>query len=56
MLDVVLKIVALAGFVASLAIIAIWVPVPDLMVVIAVVVAMAVYDFFVLPYRTRRDR
>ena len=44
---------ALALFVASLAIIAIKVPEPDLITVIVVVVAMAVYDFLVRPFMMR---
>ena len=53
MLDTVLKIAALSGFAASLAVLAIWVPLPDLITVVIVVVAMAVYDFFIRPYLTR---
>ena len=49
MVDIVLKVLALSLFVASLAIIAIKVPDPALISVIVLVVAMAVYDFLVRP-------
>ena len=56
MVDIVLKVLALSLFVASLAIIAIKVPDPALISVIVLVVAMAVYDFLVRPYMMRNKR
>ncbi len=57
MLDLILKIVALAGFIVSLAVLVIWVPSPDLVTVIVIVVAMAVYDLLIRPYvRSRNGR
>jgi hypothetical protein len=55
MLDTILKIVALAAFIVSLAVLVIWVPSPDLVTVIVVVVAMAIYDFFLRPYLRNRN-
>ncbi len=55
MLDTVLKIVALGALIASLAVLVIWVPSPDLVAVIVVVVAMAVYDFFIRPFLRRKN-
>ena len=45
-LDWVVAPLALICFAASLAVIAIWVPLPDLTVVCAIAIAMASYDFF----------
>jgi hypothetical protein len=56
MLDNVLKVIALAGLAATLAPLAIKVPDVDLIAVLAVVMAMAVFDFLVRPYfRGRRQ-
>jgi hypothetical protein len=55
MLDLILKVVALGAFIASLAVLVIWVPSPDLVTVIVIVAAMAVYDFLVRPYLRRRN-
>jgi len=55
MLDNILKIVALAAFIASLTVLVIWVPSPDLVTVIVIVIAMAVYDFLIRPYLRRRN-
>lgn len=49
MLNMVLKLAALTGFVASLAVIAVYVPHLDLVVVLVVVAAMAIFDFLVRP-------
>ncbi|HEY7750319.1 MAG TPA: hypothetical protein VH933_16785 [Aestuariivirgaceae bacterium] len=49
MLDMMLKVAALAGFAATLAPLAKHVPSPDLIGVLAVVFAMAVFDFIVRP-------
>ena len=49
MLNAVLKIAALAGFVASLAVLAVYVPDLDLMAVLIIVAAMAIYDFLIRP-------
>lgn len=56
MLDTVLKLLALAGFVATLAVLAIYVPSVDLLAVLAVVFAMAAYDFLIRPLLARRRR
>jgi hypothetical protein len=53
MLNTALKIAALAGFVASLAVLAAYVPHLDLMAVLAIVAAMAIYDFLVRPMLMR---
>jgi hypothetical protein len=52
MLDNVLKIVALAMFIAYIAVLAIWVPDPDLVVVLVVVAALAIYDFLIYSRRS----
>lgn len=49
MLDMILKIFALATFVASLLVIVVYVPTPDLVIVLLLVVAMAIYDFLIRP-------
>jgi membrane protein YdbS with pleckstrin-like domain len=54
--DMPLKALALLAFVASLAALAVYVPSFDLIGVLAVVVAMAVYDFMIRPALTRRRR
>jgi hypothetical protein len=46
MTDLILSIVALAGFVAFLFILGWWVREPDLLVVLAIGVALATYDFW----------
>ena len=46
MTDAVLSILALAGFVAFLFILGWWVREPDLIIVLAIGVAMAAYDFW----------
>ena len=56
MLEIVLKVIALAAFVGSLAVVAIRVPSPSLVVVLVIVSAMAFYDFFIRPYRRRNGR
>ena len=56
MFELILKALSLAALVASLAVIAIRVPSPSLIVVLAIVTAMAVYDFFIWPYRRRKSR
>ncbi len=56
MLDTILKVVALATFIAFVAVLAIRVPSPSLVTVLVVVVAMAVYDLLVRPYLLRRRR
>lgn len=54
MVDNVLKVLALATFIAFIAFLPIWVPLPDLIVVSAIVVAMAAYDFLIYPVLRRR--
>jgi hypothetical protein len=56
MIDTVLKAVALATFVAFVAFLPAYVPGLDLLAVIAIVVAMAAYDFFIRPMLSRRRR
>jgi hypothetical protein len=56
MLDNVLKVLALAAFVGFAAFLPAYVPGLDLLAVIAIVVAMAAYDFFVRPMLSRRRR
>lgn len=46
MTDTILSILALAGFVAFLFILAFWVRETDLIIIIAIGVAMAAYDFW----------
>jgi hypothetical protein len=55
MLDIVIKVLALACFIAYVAVLAIWVPDPDLVVVLVIVAAMAIYDFLIRPYRMRNS-
>ena len=56
MLNTVIKILALAGFVASLAVLAIYVPEPDLTIVLVIVAAMAIYDFLIRPVLMRNGK
>lgn len=53
MLNAIIKIAALAAFVASLSVLAIYVPDLDLMAVLVIVAAMAIYDFLVRPFLMR---
>jgi hypothetical protein len=56
MTDIVLKLIALGGFILTLAVLAIYVPQADLIGVLAIVVLMAAYDFLVRPLiRNRRQ-
>lgn len=55
-LDWVLSFVALAGFIAFVGIIAVFVPEPDLIIVIGVTVSLAVYDFWIRPLVKRSQR
>jgi hypothetical protein len=54
--DMPLKALALLAFVASLAALAVYVPSFDLVGVLAVVVAMAGYDFLIRPLLARRRK
>jgi hypothetical protein len=56
MVDILLKIVALAGFVAFSAVLAVRVPEPSLVTVLIIVSLMAAYDFFVDPYIRRNGK
>lgn len=56
MVDAILSILALAGFVAFLFILGWWVSEPDLTVVIAIGVAMAAYDFWRAYWMDRSNR
>ncbi|MEM0906241.1 MAG: hypothetical protein AAGJ94_02675 [Pseudomonadota bacterium] len=53
-LDWILSAVGLLGFVAFVGIIASFVPELDLVIVIGIAVALAVYDFWIRPFRTRQ--
>lgn len=53
-LDWFLSLVGLSGFILFVGIIASFVPEPDLLVVIAVAVGLAVYDFWIRPFVKRR--
>ena len=55
MLTTILKLAALASFVASIAVIVVYVPDPSLIVVVAIVIAMAVYDFLIRPMLFRNS-
>jgi hypothetical protein len=57
MTDIILKLIALAGFLITLSVLAIYVPQADLIGVLAIVVLMAAYDFLLRPIvRNRRSR
>jgi hypothetical protein len=56
MFDIVLKVIALAGFILTLAPLAIYVPQADLIGVLAVIVLLAAYDFLVRPMIRHRRR
>jgi len=56
MLDVVLRVLALASFIIFLLFLPVYVPDLDLIAVIAIVIAMATYDFLVRPALLRRLR
>jgi hypothetical protein len=56
MSDMLLKVIALLGFAAFLAVLAIYVPTLDLVIVLAVVIAMSIYDFLIRPSLARRRR
>jgi hypothetical protein len=53
MLTTILKLAALASFVASIAVIIIYVPDPSLIAVVMIVIAMAIYDFLIRPMLVR---
>lgn len=53
MMNTLLKIAALAAFVASLSVLVIYVPDLDLVAVLIIVIAMAIYDFLIRPMLTR---
>jgi multisubunit Na+/H+ antiporter MnhB subunit len=56
MVDIVLKVLALASFIVFLAFLPIYVPDLALIAVIVIVVAMATYDFLIRPALMRRRR
>jgi hypothetical protein len=56
MIETVVKAIALATFVGFAAFLPAYVPGLDLLAVIAIVVGMAAYDFFVRPMLSRRRR
>jgi hypothetical protein len=53
MLNTILKLAALASFVASMGVIVVRVPDAALIAVLVIVVAMAIYDFLIRPARMR---
>ena len=53
-LDWVLSGIGLAGFISFVGIIGAFVPEPDLLVIITIAAAMAVFDFWVRPLLQRR--
>ncbi|WP_108662325.1 hypothetical protein [Acuticoccus kandeliae] len=53
-LDWILSIIGLAGFIAFVGVIASFVPETDLLIVIGIAVALAVYDFWIRPFVVRR--
>lgn len=53
MIDVILRVAALACFAATLGVLGYYVPSPDLLVVLSLVAAMAIYDFLVRPLLKR---
>jgi hypothetical protein len=52
--DITFKLLALLGFIATVGILAWYVPSLDLVAVLAIVIAMVVYDFLLRPLRRRR--
>jgi len=54
MVETAIKVIALAGFVAFAAFLPAYVPGLDLLAVIAIVIAMAGYDFFIRPMLRKR--
>jgi hypothetical protein len=56
MTDIILRLIALAGFILTLAVLAVYVPQADLIGVLALVVLMATYDFLVRPLIRNRGR
>lgn len=54
MVETFLKVIAFLLCVASIAVVAIKVPSPDLIAVTVLVAGMVAYDFFVYPYRPRK--
>jgi hypothetical protein len=54
MADIILKTLAFLLCTASIAVVAIKVPSPDLIAITILVVGMVAYDFFVYPNRTRK--
>jgi hypothetical protein len=53
MLTTILKLAALASFVASIAVIIVYVPDPSLIAVVMIVIAMVIYDFLIRPMLVR---
>ena len=54
-MDVVLKVLALAAFIGFIAILGIYVPAWNLVVVLVIVALMAIYDFLIRPWRMRNN-
>jgi len=54
--DTVLKIFALATFIAFIAFLPVFVPLPDLIVVVVIVAGMAAFDLLIYPAMRRRRR
>ncbi|MCF3935913.1 hypothetical protein L1787_21215 [Acuticoccus sp. M5D2P5] len=55
-LDWILSVIGLAGFIAFVGVIASFVPERDLLIVIGIAVAMAVFDFWIRPFLVRRPQ
>ena len=56
MIDAILSMVALAGFVAFLFILGWWVRQPDMTVILGIGVALAAYDFWVSFWKSQEPR
>jgi len=46
MIDRIVALVALGCFVFAISVIPLWVPEPDLIIIVSICVAMAIYDFY----------
>ena len=54
--DTAIKVAAIAGFIAFVSVLAYFVPEWNLVTVLVIAVAMAIYDFFIRPRRLRAAR
>lgn len=46
MIDRIIALIALACFIFAISVIPLWVPEPDLIIIISICLAMAIYDFY----------